>query len=239
MQIPCAAPYFLFRHKVIHTVSASYPDITPATQTGEASLAERLADIIDKLPPDGVTLRHLLDLVGEDGLMILIVLLSLVFIIPVSIPGVSTVFGAAILLIACSRLLNCGLWLPASLREKTLSTDKLRPVFQRALGWLQRLEKISRPGRLTWLVNGRGVNLFNSASLILGAVLLMAPFGLIPFSNTLPAVALLCLAVGILQRDGGCILLGYIANVGTIVYFGVLIGGAGVAIEKGLRYFGG
>lgn len=220
-------------------MSASYPDIGQAAPAPTASLTKRLVAIIENLPPAGVTLGHLLDLVGEDGLMILTVLLSLVFIIPVSIPGVSTIFGAAILLIAVSRLLNRGLWLPGSMREKILSTDRLRPVFQRALTWLQRLEKISRPGRLPWLVNGRGANIINSASLILGAVLLMAPFGLIPFSNTLPAVALLCLAVGILQRDGACILLGYVANIGTILYFSALIGGAGLAIDQALQYFRG
>jgi hypothetical protein len=60
---------------------------------------------------------------------------------------------------------------------------------------------------------------------------------LIPLSNTLPGLALLLLAVGILQRDGVCILLGHVMNVVTMVYFAVLIGGGGVLIQQVLRRF--
>ncbi len=200
-------------------------------------LTEKLNAIIEELPTDGVTLRHLLQLVGQDGLMVLTALLSLVFLIPVSIPGVSTVFGAAILLIAVSRLFHRELWVPASFQGRVISTEKLLPVFRRALVWLHRLEKISKPRRLHWLAADGPVGVLNSFALILGAVLLMMPFGLIPFSNTLPALALLCLAVGIVQRDGVCILLGYISNLGTIIYFSVLIGGSGLAVREALQYF--
>lgn len=137
-------------------------------------LTEKLNGIIGELPTDGVTLRHLLQLVGQDGLMVLTALLSLVFLIPVSIPGVSTVFGAAILLIAVSRLFNRELWVPSSFQGRVISTEKLLPVFRRALVWLHRLEKISRPRRLHWLAADGPVGVLNSCALILGAVLLMA-----------------------------------------------------------------
>jgi hypothetical protein len=182
-----------------------------------------------------VTLRHLLELVGQDGMMILIALLSLVFIIPVSIPGVSTVFGAAILLIGVSRLLRRVLWLPARIAHRVLPADKLRTAFRRGAVWLHRLERVSRPHRLNRLAVGAGAETLNGAALVAGALLLMAPFGLIPFSNTLPALALLFLAVGLLQRDGLCILLGHLWNLVTVVYFGILIAGGSAAIHQAVR----
>jgi len=177
-------------------------------------------------------LSELIHRVGNDGLLILAALLTLVFLIPISIPGVSTVFGAAILLIGISRLLRRDLWIPSRLKHKTIGTKKLRPVLRKALPLLHKLERVSRPNRIEWLVAGGPVERMNDASLILGAVLLMMPFGLIPFSNTFPAVALLFLAIGLLQRDGVCVLLGYISNVLTIVYFGALIGGGGLAARE-------
>ena len=48
---------------------------------------------------------------------------------------------------------------------------------------------------------------------------LMAPLGLIPFSNTLPGIAILLLAAGISQRDGLVVLAGHVMVVLTIVYF--------------------
>lgn len=196
------------------------------------ALGEQLAEIIGNLPEDTLTLGELLDVFGDEGLLLLTMLLTLVFLIPVSIPGVSTVFGAAILLVGISRLLGRPLWLPAKLMDKALPADKLRPGLTGGMVWVQRLERISRPHRLRAFVEGRAQNLFNNLAFILAAVLLMAPFGFVPFSNTLPALALLFYAVGLIQRDGGAMLLGHLANVGTIVYFGILIGGGGVAARE-------
>ena len=196
------------------------------------SLGEKLDVIIRNLPPDKVTLLEIRNLLGQEGLLLLTAFLTLVFLIPVSIPGVSTVFGAAILMIAVSRLFNCNLWLPERLQVRHLPADHLRAGLQKGMAWFRRLENISRPHRLNWLT-GRGlIAVFNDSALILGAVLLMAPFGLIPFSNTLPAVALLFFAVGLLQRDGLCILFGHLANLATIVYFLILIAGGSYTLYE-------
>jgi len=206
------------------------------TQLQVESLGEKLKVVIDKLPPEGVTLVEILDLVGQDSLMLLAVFLSLVFLIPVSIPGVSTLFGAAILLIGVNRLFGRKLWLPKSFRNRIVSTDKLRIALERALVWFHRLERMSRPHRLNRLTSDGLMEILNNCSLILGAVLLMVPFGLVPFSNTLPALSIIFLAIGLLQRDGVCILLGYLANFVTIIYFTVLIAGGGMAIREALRH---
>ncbi len=211
-----------------------------ADATGQSgSLGEQLAGIIDSLPADAMSLQELLDVFSDEGLLLLTILLTLIFLIPVSIPGVSTVFGAAILLVGISRLIGRPLWLPARLRSKALPADKLRPGLTSGLLWVRRLEKISRPHRVRVLVDGRVVDVFNNLAFILAAILLMAPFGLVPFSNTLPALALLLYAIGFIQRDGVAVLLGHLANIGTIVYFSVLIGGGGLAVRELLQRFGG
>lgn len=212
----------------------------PAGATGQSgSLGEQLARIIDSLPADAMSLQELLDVFSDEGLLLLTILLTLIFLIPVSIPGVSTVFGAAILLVGISRLIGRPLWLPARLRNKALPADKLRPGLASGLLWVRRLEKISRPHRVRALVDGRLVGMFNNLAFILAAILLMAPFGFVPFSNTLPALALLLYAIGFIQRDGVAVLLGHLANIGTIIYFSVLIGGGGLAVREMFQRFGG
>ncbi len=196
------------------------------------SLGAQLSHVIDTLPEDKLTLGELLEVFGDEGLLLLTMLLTVVFLIPVSIPGVSTVFGAAILLVGISRVIGRPLWLPQRLRERALPADKLRPALNRGMVWVRRLEKVSRPHRLRGLAQGRWQDLFNNLAFILAALLLMAPFGFIPFSNTFPGVALLFYAIGMIQRDGGAILLGHLGNVVTIIYFSVLIGGGGVAVHE-------
>ncbi len=201
------------------------------------TLGEQIAGMIERLPPDHVTLGELLDLFGDEGLLLLTILLTLVFLIPVSIPGVSTVFGAAILLVGVSRLSGRQLWVPAKVRDRRLPSDRLRPGLAGGLRWVQRLEKLSRPHRLRVLVDGRVQGIVNDLAFILAALLLMMPFGFVPFSNTLPALALLAYAIGFIQRDGGAVLLGHLANVGTMIYFGVLIGGGGMVAQELFKRF--
>lgn len=212
------------------------PTFTPPDPDGQ-SLGAQIAGMIARLPPDHVTLGELLDLFGDEGLLLLCILLTLVFLIPVSIPGVSTVFGAAILLVGVSRLLSRQLWLPARVRDRRLPSDRLRPGLTGGLRWVQRMERLSRPHRLPALVDGRTQDVVNNLAFILAALLLMAPFGFVPFSNTLPALALLAYAIGFIQRDGGAVLLGHLANIGTMVYFAVLIGGGGLVAQELFKRF--
>lgn len=201
------------------------------------SLAEKMQAIIDNLPPGGVSVLEIRELIGREGMMLLTAFLTIIFLVPVSIPGVSTVFGGAILLLSVSRLVNRQLWLPKRLQQREVSTEKLRGGMQRGLKWFQRLERISRPRRMRGLTSRGFMSVVNNLGLILGAVLLMAPFGLIPFSNTLPAIAILLLAIGLLQRDGVCVLLGHLMNIASIVYFAILIGGGAVVIKRAIERF--
>lgn len=205
----------------------------------EESLGAQIEGMIARLPPDHVSLGALLDLFGDEGLLLVTILLTLVFLIPVSIPGVSTVFGAAILLVGVSRLLGRQLWVPRRVRERQLPSDRLRPALVGGLRWVARLERLSRPHRLSVLVDGRVQDFVNNLAFIAAALLLMAPFGFVPFSNTIPAIALLAYAIGFIQRDGGAVLIGHLTNIATVVYFSVLIGGGGLVAQELFKRFAG
>jgi len=205
----------------------------------KASLGTKLESVIKNLPATEVTLMEILDSIGHDSLMFLTIFLSLVFLVPVSIPGVSTVFGSAILLIGISRLFNRKLWLPKQIANRTITSEKLTVVLNRALTWFSRLERFCRPYRLHSIASEGKVGLFNKMSYILAAVLLMVPFGFIPFSNTLPALALIFLAVGGMQKDGGCIFIGHLSNLVTVIYFSALIAGGGMTVFEVMRFISG
>ena len=137
---------------------------TPELDTD--SLREQLTGMIARLPDGSMPLGELLDQFGDDGLLLLTIFLTLVFLIPVSIPGVSTAFGAAILLVGLSRLRNKPLWLPQRLRAKSIPTARLRPALERGLDWVRRLEKVSRPHRMPGLAQGGVVGLTQAGRLV-------------------------------------------------------------------------
>ena len=196
--------------------------------------SELLEDILHSIKGEHITLRDLLAMMGESGLLLLCAFLSLPFLFPVSIPGVSTVFGAGIVLISAAITLNRLPWLPSKVADRRLESGKLRPVLERGVTFLRKIDRFFKP-RMTSLTSGAVMNRVNGLVLMGAGILLMAPLGLIPFSNTLPGVAILLLAAGVSQRDGLVVLAGYVMVVLTIVYFAAL---AFLAYSAGNSFFG-
>jgi hypothetical protein len=149
------------------------------------SLSATLARTIDGIQGETVTLRELMAAIGEQGLLLLCALATLPFLIPVSIPGVSTVFGAAIVLLAAAITLNRMPWLPSKVLDRELDARKLLPVLRKGVNVVSRIDAWVRPRALN--MTAERMTVINGCVLLFGGLLLMAPFGLIPFSNTAPA----------------------------------------------------
>jgi len=191
----------------------------------DKSTSAVLQDVIDSMDDEHVTLRQILERMGESGLLLLCGLLSLPFLVPVSIPGVSTVFGAGIVLIGIAITFNRLPWLPEKVADRKLERARLVPVLERGLKILRKFDRYVRP-RLPGLTAGAVVNRFNGLVLTAAGVLLMMPLSFIPFSNTLPGVAILLLSTGISQRDGVVVAVGHLMVLLTLVYFAGLAYGA-------------
>ncbi len=198
----------------------------------EMTLAESVEYVSKNLSGAVVTLREIHNLIGREGMLVFCIFLTLPFMVPVSIPGVSTLFGLVIGLVGVGIMTNRPPWLPDRLMRKKFPADRLRLALEKGAVWIHRLGRITRPS-IPALTHGIGMARVNGLMLIAGALLLMAPFGLIPFSNTLPGLAILFLAIGVLQRDGRSVLLGYMTLVLTINYFAFLLLG-GIAVLQGM-----
>ncbi|MBS9722474.1 exopolysaccharide biosynthesis protein [Tianweitania sp. BSSL-BM11] len=190
-------------------------------QDSSESLRGALMRTISQIRGEQVTLRELVQMIGEQGLLLLCALLTIPFLLPVSIPGVSTVFGIAIILISIGIITNRAPWLPERLMDRPLDADKLNGILKRGADMVAKIERVIRP-RLRALTDGAFVNRLNGFGIMAGGILLIFPLGLIPFSNTLPAFATLFLCLGISQRDGLFVLFGYLTLVATVIYFAVL-----------------
>ncbi len=197
-------------------------------QDTEQSLASTLLTASTQIPTEGTTLRRLFALIGEQGMLMFCMVLTIPFLLPVSIPGVSTVFGLLITLIGVGVTLNRVPWLPRALMDRHLNAEHIVPALERGAKLFARFDRVIRPRWLA-ITHGATLNRVNGLALVLAGLLLMAPLGFIPFSNTVPALACLFLAAGMLQRDGLFVMAGYLFLIGTIVYFGGLIVAALVA----------
>jgi hypothetical protein len=187
----------------------------------EKSLSQVLRDIARSVPVEGLTIRELLERLGERGLLLLAMVLTVPFLLPVSIPGASTPFGLIIALIGVGVITNRPPWLPDRLMRRRLSAEQVVSVLERGARLCARVEKLIHP-RLFLLTHPATLGRINGVLLVLSALLLMVPLPL-PFSNTLPAYGVLFLAAGNLERDGYLVVAGYLMLTLSVAYLSAVV----------------
>ena len=194
-------------------------------------LSVELAELQARAGDRAVPLREIIYVLGTRAYLLLIIVLSLPFIQPVPLPGLSTPLGLAIVLIALRLSLGQRPWLPMKIQRAKLPAGffgRLATVTARLLRFL---ESVLQP-RWPMLTGSSRLNQLHAAVILLAALVLLLPLP-IPLSNLLPAWAIFLLACGLLERDGLFVLLGYVAFTLTILYFVLLGNVAQDAVEHG------
>ena len=189
----------------------------PEVRLSEALEATRVA-----VTGHRVTLRELLGLVGEQGLLVFCAILAMPFLLPVSLPFMSTALGTPMLLIGIAVVMNRVPWLPERLLDHALPTETVQHVLERAAHAAGRFEHLVRP-RLLGLTASPAVNSVNGTVLVLAVLLLMAPLPFVPLANTLPGIGIILLCLGMAERDGRVIVAGYVVTLVSAVYVGTLL----------------
>ena len=191
-----------------------------------------LFEVIRTMPAEGLTLRGILERLGERGLLMLCMVLTIPFLLPVSIPGSSIPFGMLIALIAVGLVKHRAPWLPNRLMNRRLARGHVVPMLVKGAQLFARLERLIHP-RLLPLTHGPTVGRFNGILIGLTGLLMMAPLPL-PLSNTLPAYGVLFLALGSMERDGYVVLAGYLMVLLTLGYFSAVgvVGGMGASVLR-------
>ena len=188
----------------------------------DVRLSEALAATASAVRGHVVTLRELLGHVGEQGLLVFSAILAMPFLIPVSLPFMSTALGLPMLLIGFAVVLGRLPWLPDRLLDHALPSDKLQHVLGRARKIAERFEHLVKP-RLLALTGSTFVNSMHGVTIVLSVLLLMAPLPFVPLANTLPAIAIILLCLGMAERDGAMLIGGYAVALVSAIYVGGLL----------------
>lgn len=198
---------------------APSPDPTPAPRLHQPLSVTLLEILAHEPPPGGLTLNTLFACTAGRGIFLLVILLCLPFLVPVSLPGLSTLLGTVILLLAVRLAFDLPPRLPRWIGERPLPA-RFNQVLSKSVTVLRFLEKwIIRPRRTFWL-SWRLVKCGNGLVLVLMAFCLALPIPpVIPLTNTLPAYAIVFVALSMMEEDGAMIWLGYGVAVGTLLYF--------------------
>ncbi len=186
-----------------------------------------LREVNSQIPPEGITLEDFLDLIGERGLFMTCMILTAPFLLPVSIPGSSIPFGTTIFLISLRIIFNRNVLIPKPIMSYQISQKDMETILKEILRVLKPLERILKP-RICILSRGRRIRSFNGFMVAFGAVLLVTPI-IAVMGDFFPSYGILFISLGTLEHDGYMILLGYVAVIGTAIYY-ALIFAVGIAL---------
>lgn len=161
----------------------------------------------DKRLGGDLTYRYIAQTLGERAFGIGILFFSLPILLPLSaMPGLSLVFSLPIVFFALEMILaRNSFWLTKNIGQKTISHAKLSKIIYAVVPYLVKLERLSKP---RWLfMTSRIMEIMNGITILLIALLLVLP---IPFSNSIFGAMLVSFGLGIAEKDGLLILIGYL-----------------------------
>lgn len=164
-----------------------------------------------------VYVGDLLKALGDRAIGALLFMFAAPNILPVP-PGVSAVLGTPLIFLSAQLMLGMRPWLPSLVTRRSLSRADFATLVRRVVPWLTRAERLLKP-RLGSLTRPPLEYVVGLICLLLSMVLALP----IPLGNTLPALAIGLLALGVLERDGCWILAGgAMAAVAAVVVSGVV-----------------
>lgn len=168
-----------------------------------------------------ITIRDLAAQLGNRGFGLMLLLFALPNTIPLPIPGVSTLTSLPLIFFATQIFLGKErIWFPHWLADRQIPMSSLRPLIQKSLPLLIRLEKLVKP-RLDKITTRRFERLAGGLMLLLALVIALP----IPLGNLPLGIAMAVLALAITERDGIAMITGWLFTIFALCYFAALISG--------------
>lgn len=215
---------------------AELPSPDPATPAdpGPRRFSRELLELAVRFTERPVTLEDLLEVGQGRSANAILILLSLPFLTPIPLPGVSMPVGALVVVMGSTMALGRRPWVPRWLCPGPLPVRWLPQALAAAGRVVRVLEWGLRP-RWTFLPADLCYRRLVGVMTAGAGLLLLLPLP-VPFSNGLPAWTILLLSAAAVERDGVCLLAGCLLFALTLGFF-LLLALGGAAVWDYLRHW--
>ena len=212
-------------HTLSSTARPGMIESPPVPWLPRAKFSQELLNLAHQFADRPARLSEILAATQGRGFDFLLLLIALPFLTPIPLPGLSTPFGIVVLVIGARLALGRRPWLPQMLLRRELPAEFLAKVLAAASRAVRWLEVLLRP-RFDFLHEQWIYRRVAGTLIMLSGLLLLLPVP-VPLTNSFPALTVVLLAAGAMERDGLFFLAGCAAFVVTLAYFGLLaFGGA-------------
>lgn len=200
---------------------SSEPDSRPpALRHSSVSLSSLLLAFAANFTAERVRVRDITESLGQRSFGFILLIFALPNSLPIlGIPGVSTITGLPMLFVAVQMALGHNrVYLPRWIADSSIATADFQRLVNKVVPWFRRIEKLMRP-RILFLSQGHAERWLGAFCVLL-AFLLALP---IPLGNLLPALGILFVALGLIERDGVCVLVGIAIGISAWVFLSGLV----------------
>ena len=198
-------------------------DIRPISQV--------LTDLKAELPPEKICTFDLLEALHERGFGFLIFIFALPAALPLPGLGVNTIIALPLLFLTVQQLMGRHrIWIPEWMKYKSISRKHYEGLTDAALPWIKKIEIFIRP-RMGFITQGVFSHLIGLAGVIM-TLSICVP---LPLTNTVPAMGVALMALGVIMRDGLAVIAGAVLGLVWVVmifYVIVFMGTDGLEMVK-------
>lgn len=196
-------------------------NLKPAHKLLDTQAASKTLEKLGLKPKDGSTsISELLADFHENGIVLAMIFFALPVAIPLPYPpGFTTVMGTPLIVLAIQLLLGYQkVRLPAKINNYQLRNSVLIMISSKVVPWLKKIEKYIRP-RWSFAKSVYCEQFVGFMSLIC-AISIAIP---LPLTNAVPALGIVVMALGLLNRDGLVVVMGFVVSiVGLVIAFGAI-----------------
>lgn len=176
--------------------------------------ADLLEEFINNFQGETITLADLLNALGHRAFGVAILVFALANLLIANIPGISTVLGLPLIWISVQMVLGHRRpWLPKKLAMRSFQRENFARMIHRACAVLRRIETFIKP-RLLPLSSYQAERYLGAIACAMSVVLALP----IVFGNWLPAWGLAFIALGMIERDGLFIVIGWVFGILATLY---------------------
>jgi hypothetical protein len=184
-----------------------------------ARVSEVLQTLIQNLPQDEISIRYLHDQLSRRVYGSLLLIFALPNLIPLPLPGLSTVTGFPLLILSIQLMLGKKTpWFPKTVLNQTIKKEHLEKIHTKIRPYLLKLERFVIP-RYFWLTQPPADRMIACICVFLSFLMLLP----IIFGNLLPALAICFFAIAILERDGVFVLIGLACTIVSLFVIGFFL----------------
>jgi hypothetical protein len=208
-------------------VSGAAPDPERRSASG---LSELLAEHARTVTSERVSLADIAAFLGARSIGVWLLILALPMVLPVPLPGISVLFGVPMMIISLQLALGGRrAWLPAVILRQSIARADYLALAASMQPAIVRFERLVRP-RALWLANDWAKVPVGLICFVLAMIITLP----IPLGHVAPGSAICLLALGLMERDGVVIAIGFVAAVLAFVIVTLASAGAVDAVHRWL-----